>query len=51
MPVDWALIGVKLAVGGLLWRQIHALSGTVWEFDRRLTAVAELARRFADVDR
>ena len=52
MPVDWASIGVMLVVGGLLWRQIHALSGTVGELDRRLTAaVAELDRRVANVDR
>lgn len=43
MGVDWASIGVMLAVGGLLWRQIHALggrvevlAGEVRDVDRRL---------------
>ncbi len=39
--VDWASVGVMLGVGGLLWRQIHAV-------DARVAALAVL---LADVDR
>ena len=36
--VDWASIAVMVAVGGLLWRQIHALALEVRELARRLSA-------------
>lgn len=41
MTVDWPTITVMIALGGLLWRQIAALS----------TRVEGLAGRVGDIDR
>ena len=52
MTVDWPTITVMIALGGLLWRQIAALSTRVDAFDARLTgAVEALAGRVGDIDR
>ena len=47
MTVDWPTITVMIALGGLLWRQIAALSarveglaGRVGDIDRRLARLA-----------
>ena len=51
MTVDWASIAVMVAVGGLLWRQNHALALDVRELDRRLSAaVAGLGERLARLE-
>ena len=54
--VDWPTIGVMVALGGLLWRQIAALSARVDALDTRLTARVEaldmrLTAAVGDVDR
>ena len=36
MTVDWPTIGVMVALGALLWRQIAALAVQVADIDRRL---------------
>ena len=52
MTVDWPTIGVMVALGGLLWRQIAALSARVDALDVRLTgAVEALVGRVGDIDR
>ena len=51
MAVDWASIAVMVAVGVLLWRQIHALALEVRELDRRLAAaVSGLGERLARLE-
>ena len=47
MSPDWASIGVMLAVGGLLWRQIHALSMRV---DALAADVRDIDRRLARLE-
>ena len=52
MTVDWPTITVMIALGGLLWRQIAALSARVDALDVRLTGAVEgLAGRVGDIDR
>ena len=52
MTVDWPTITVMIALGGLLWRQIAALSARVDALDVRLTGAVEgLTGRVGDIDR
>ena len=52
MTVDWPTITVMIALGGLLWRQIAALSTRVDALGARLTGAVEgLTGRVGDIDR
>lgn len=47
MSVDWASIGVMVAIGALLWRQIAALGARV---DALSLVVADVDRRLARLE-
>lgn len=48
MGADWPTIGVVVALGALLWRQIAAVGARVDALDGRLTkAIGDVDRRLA----
>ena len=51
MDVEWATIGVMVALGGLLWRQIAALDTRLSGQMRELTAdVGRVSERLARLE-
>ena len=49
---EYLTVGVMLAVGGFLWRQIASLDCRLSTLDTRLAAgLAEVSRHVTDVDR
>ena len=47
MTVDWPTIGVMVAIGGLLWRQLAALGMRV---DAMASRVGDIDRRLARLE-
>lgn len=51
MVADYLTVGVMLAVGGFLWRQIASMERRLSTLDTRLTAaVTEVSRHVVNVD-